>query len=491
MDDRIEQSVEQATAGLKSDPELRLDVSAELRSHLDDTAQTLAAEGVGEVDAVEQALHAFGEPLELAGDLLEANKRRMTLRARVRLALQALLIPAAVLVALYFGYGGFARVVNFTKTFTFYSSTTRLPELPKWRSAQQRTHEERIERDLTRLRSHLVTPEEMRKLWQPYNNTPGSRAVYGYYTSLLNVPRIPRQGEAQSANSEDFERCMRVGKQIDPDNALYSYQLAQAYLASAMISREERVSGDEKGDEILDRQLFEQGVKELQLALAQPTELEYNDAMMHKRLKLLPPPRLTEDYLQRLTIISYEFLPFYSHRRSLARKTLGCARLLIAEGRMEEAKLLLEAWHCMPTQMLQETDTMIEILVATALASMLGEGTADTYDDIGQHDKAVQVRADTERLIAPVEVRKQQRDQWGNARIPTELQKHGSIFSVNYTPVFLGMRPYAADELAPMRYHEQTMVEELSLSVVLLLCALIMVGSMLTQVHWFLKLRSQ
>lgn len=110
MDERITQFVEDVTGGLAADRELRLDVQHELTDHLERTAEAFREEGMDDAASTAQALKVFGAPVEIAGELLEANKRRMHWRALLRLALQAVAIPAAIIVAVLLGYSGLVRI---------------------------------------------------------------------------------------------------------------------------------------------------------------------------------------------------------------------------------------------------------------------------------------------------------------------------------------------------------------------------------------------
>lgn len=84
--------VEQSTVGLKDDPELRLDVRRELRSHVETAVEEHRAAGKTEEQSLTLAAKEFGSPTEIATDLLSANRGRMKLRALARLGIRALLI---------------------------------------------------------------------------------------------------------------------------------------------------------------------------------------------------------------------------------------------------------------------------------------------------------------------------------------------------------------------------------------------------------------
>ena len=113
--ERSEQFLSAATAGLKRDRELQLDVQAELRSHIEERRREAEANGLAADAAEAEAVRAMGPAADLAGDLARANRRRMRLRALVRLAAQWLLAPLAIAVAvLTTDLGGFsaAQAIN-------------------------------------------------------------------------------------------------------------------------------------------------------------------------------------------------------------------------------------------------------------------------------------------------------------------------------------------------------------------------------------------
>ncbi len=100
----------EAAAELKGDRELYLEISSELRTHLEDKAAHFAQAGHDDAESSALAKKSFGSPLDMAAELLDANRGRLRLRALLRLACSALLIPLAIVLALYLGYGRLARV---------------------------------------------------------------------------------------------------------------------------------------------------------------------------------------------------------------------------------------------------------------------------------------------------------------------------------------------------------------------------------------------
>src|SRR4051812_41802593 len=92
--------LDRVTHRLRIDPELRLEVAHELRTHLEDSAAELRAAGRAEEDAVAEAARALGAETELADQLWQANGRRVRIQKIARWGIGATLVPAASIIAI-------------------------------------------------------------------------------------------------------------------------------------------------------------------------------------------------------------------------------------------------------------------------------------------------------------------------------------------------------------------------------------------------------
>ena len=75
--EEVEGYLGRATRGLVPDPELRMKVSHELRTRLEETVLYARATGATAEEAEAHALNAFGAPDELSDELRAGNLRRM------------------------------------------------------------------------------------------------------------------------------------------------------------------------------------------------------------------------------------------------------------------------------------------------------------------------------------------------------------------------------------------------------------------------------
>ncbi|HEX2948270.1 MAG TPA: permease prefix domain 1-containing protein [Armatimonadota bacterium] len=479
MNEQFSQIIDAASSGLRDDPELRLDVRAELGTHLECTAHALQDEGMSKQESIDEAIAQFGSPVELAGELLEANKARMKLRALVRLAVRGLLIPLAVLVALWVGYGGLVRLQqipivfgNIIKDFNLAmpSLTTHfldlgqhpLPALPGQDS--QTYQRERL--------FPTFRADDYPRLLALYHSHPGDKAVYAYMFASLGSPRSDRDAH--------------IGESLDPDNALYNYLLAVKYV---MAGCETRIVHGQVIYTMTNRASLDRGMRELQKGLTKPYVSLYTQEIMRRRLAQLPVPSTLTDYYGRTLIVDAEFYPIFSNIRELARFIPWYTRLLINEGHIKEAKVFLDSWKCIPRQLIRRPTDLLHLLVADTIAKKFGEQTAQIYDEIGEHQAAQQTRDEVRQFHAPIATWKTQ------PSVETQMiGSHGNMLLHTISSLQIGLASggsYIDNDalLLPQRTIGYDLFEEIVLNVFLLIVAACILVLALEQFLIFLNMR--
>ena len=88
-------------AGLKDDPELMLDVKEEIKSHLEDSCESLKHDGKNDDESFDMAVKEFGPSVDIGQDIINANRKRMKFRGIVKLAFRMVIVPLSVILALY------------------------------------------------------------------------------------------------------------------------------------------------------------------------------------------------------------------------------------------------------------------------------------------------------------------------------------------------------------------------------------------------------
>jgi len=485
-DQPFEKLAEQAASGLKGDRELYLDVKQELRSHLEETAEKFAHEGHAEDESAELARKSFGSPLDVAADLLDANKRRMKLRALFRLAFGALIVPVAILLALYLGYGRVARVeatlapmnADLNKYSPFAKPLRTLPFLGVGTARDKRGAD--ILYHLGDAENH---PERVRAYWEAHKQEPDSSIYYAYYALYC-----------KTEDERAYVEAMRLGESLEPENALYNVLLAEWYFKRGMNAKGDGpyAYGVPPRDELLDQRLFDLGIAELRRAAGKPYLRTHQREVAGAKLEAMPRPVLTEDYAADISLLSGERTPQYNRYRSLARKIAGSARILILQGKGAEAEAVMDLWR--PYSLLLWSDSnggLMNALLTRSSSAVMAKAAVGVYDKLGAKPKAQTARLILGKLKALDEARK---ETWQPSReqerqkaqvicehflpAPKPYGQHGSYLAQLLTEPLYGLK-VSDDELRPGRMHEHVLAEEILLQVILAVLTLLMIASIL------------
>jgi len=490
----FDQLAADAAAGLKGDPELFLDVKQELCAHLEDKADALHEQGLSEEESTELARQAFGSPLDVAAELLEANRRKMKLRGLLRLAFGMLIVPLAVALALYVGYGRFAREQAMIAWIN--EGTYRLPTLPLLGMAVAPTTNGASV--VQQLNGAPGNAENIRRYWEAHRRQPNHYIYYAFYALTL-APKA----------ENTYVATMRLGEQLEPNNALYHLLLAEYYLERGIwvyayrMNRKrkppelimdqetfERMKAEHR-DLVLDRRAFNLGMAELRIAARKPYLHEYEMEIVRTQLDSLPRPLLTEDYLEQNSVAASIQFSQLTRQRTLTRSIPACARLLAKEGRTADAIAVMDTWKPLSLLFARDGDTvLIKGLAAYAYATQLAKDGHDVYAALGAQTAAGEAQTLFARL-------KQCKDGWqqGNpgAKFARErlMRQHGSLLSSLLYPVFSGIQPddLRPEELTPGRMHDHVLFEEFTVELVLIILTLALVGTLIQGVIWLHRLR--
>lgn len=490
MDERLTHLVDDVTSGLTDDLELRLDVRAELSTHLERTAQSFQEEGQSEEESIAQAMKVFGSPLDLAGELLDANKRRMKLRALARLAIRALLIPAAFVIALWVGYVNYSqqaeaitvlRLVDGLSGNGFGGVERHEPGLVVVRAIVGALYAFHRPVDDEWFAKYNTTDIPMAKpsLGMPAiaNAHADNTAYWGYFAS-------------SQIDNENLNAIAGHGMRIDPGNALYHYELAVSYLQRAI--EEKRLPSTGAGTYtyiVRDAALFEKGLRELARGMEKPYLRTYRLEIMQERFARLPAPKYYRDYSGRLVLTASELYPELARYRQVAREVPAIAEYLLAHGHREDARIPLLFSQRISEQLASDPDSLIHLLVAQDIAEMGAGQSASIADRIGQHDWAQQLRNWHERFVK-AGIPSLGKDGARPTRPTPEiqrLQESGGVLVYILSSVFLRAGiSISPDDLAPTRALDYWFIERLSVSILLLLLLVALIGTALLWGFWTL-----
>ncbi len=351
-----------------------------------------------------------------------------------------------------------------------------------WQRSQRRHFDFLLKGDTTR----ADTPAQQRAIWEAH---PESRVYFAnYMTYLLQAPIATPEALAH------FEQEITSGEQLDPQNALYHYLLADALITQALEHTDQGPDVDKKTGKwsfpyrIHNRRMFDRAMHEYQVGLSKPYLHGYHLDMVNEQIGALSPCRQAEDHLLKIAIGAQTLLPELARLRTLARVAPFYAKTLIAEGRMPEATPYLDSWLPFTRQITEGSETLIHVLVAAAVANVGAKAAADVYDSAGQHARAqqtltqlAQACASFNAFHAAVGRAKGNDPQW---------MKSAGVMAGILLPVMGNQIPPTAAELAPSRYVEQQAAEEFALACLIVVLCVFMLYALLVAFRWRLLLRN-
>ena len=479
LDETISRFVDDATTGLKDDAELRLDVRAELRSHLEESIAAHEAEGKTRGESLELAQKAFGPVAEVASDLVEANKRRMKLRALTRLALRGILVPASVVMAIVVCSRLVSLHAALGLTGVFSESGLIRGKRSLDRSLDSLSEGQRFLWHGDRTRPSKA--EQQRAIWEA---DPENKVYYGNYICHLISEYRGKDGK----RSLDFVADeLGRGKAIDPDNARFNVLLAGIWLDSACELK--WIRGKDSGDReagpcvlvVKDRELLDRAMREVVEVARKPVYRTYSQEMLEERFRLLPPIRSFEDRMARITWSgSSVLLPDLGILQKVAGTAACYGELLATEGRSEDVGRFLDMWHPLAVNYGQNAFTLIELLICRSIIE-IGRRYARSYQKLGQPDRAREAEKKAERLLMPFE----RYLDW--SRVPPEfemgLERSASLLDQMVLPA-LGSKVVPEIDFGPGRRLEHLLAEQTAVSFYLVVLIGVMLVSLVAALRW-------
>ncbi len=487
--ERIDNFLDQATAGLASDAELQLDVRTELLSHLETAMDSAVGSGMSEPEALDSALASVGPVTDISGDLVAGNRRRLRTWARVRNALRFALVPAAIVFALFtigFPAGQATREVAALGGGSHPASAfvSLLPSVlvrsPKLTPEQELL----LHGDAAR----STTAERERAIWEA---APDNAVYFGNYLTHL-LAETDRPDASPDAISAFIDAC-RQGMAMEPDNARYHYLIGGILLKQACevqsVKIGEHTDDRPRYDYILtinDRARLDEAMAEFRRGAAKPHYRRYGHDMVRERLAVWGQPKSMLAQVRAIHLSCSILLPDLSLYRNGIRAASAYAEVLARQGRNAEAAGVLSWWEPYALHLAEDSFCLIDLLVIKALLSTVEDQYAPVYRDLGDDERADTVAARAAALAAPMTRWDADRKRFNGSREDAEfgqlLRESGSVLIALLLPA-LGHGVDAA-ELAPGRWLEYVMAESAvrSLTSLALIAAIAMAAA--TAARW-------
>ncbi|MFA7231229.1 MAG: permease prefix domain 1-containing protein [Victivallaceae bacterium] len=475
--DKLNQALDLFTEGLRSDPEVRLDIRRELQSHLEEKIAEETIAGHSDEESLELALKTFGSPVEVADDLADANRQRMKFRARMRLLAGTLLIPAVIICAIFslnvgssFNFLGSIFSVGEASTLNKVGKIFSFNIFPRYTPEQQFI----LYGDHTK----KTNAERQKAIWDKFPDN----KIYAanYITSLMG-------SWSYDGKNRDFV-LSEIGRaeRLDPDNALYNYLAAGIMLKAACkeiaLPQKDRKIQTQYRIEIKDRALLEKAMREYLIGVNKKYCSSYTKDLLKQRLQIIGRADSLGGQLEQISVAAGTILPNLSFYRSMSIIMPEYAGFLIKEGKKQEALQYLNTWQQFIRHINSDGDYLIGVLVTAAIARIDMEKLPPLYEKLGMAKTAKKVVKDAELLYAPVK----------------EFKEKVRLFkfkpAVNYgggalTNVLLpGLgREFTNEELAPERHVEYVFCQKITLAVINLLLLIGIIFATGTALYWRLR----
>lgn len=386
---KIDEMVEVATEGLDLDGELRLDVKAELRCHLEDAIDSYSADGKSHEESTSLALKDFGDAPEIAKQLTEANSHRMRFNNLVGILLRRLAVPTAVIMAVLISAGLFVRYNRIVSTYDRLSDMP--PALPMgarwhWQQSCVLPYATPIER-LPAEQAFLFTGDttrgsrssQQRAIWE---KDPEDKVYFANYVSefLADEP---------SWTPERIEQIVETAGRLDPNNSRYDYLRASFLARHAGNVTSTRRPGDwaAAGYTTSNDALLSEAMAAVARGNAKPAYMRYASEMLERRLETLPDARHVEEQAERLMMVSRVNSPDASMLIHLTLATARYAEMLIAEDKSEEAAEILPTWRHAALKLNEDAFTLNDMKAVSAIAALAKAKIAPLYAKAGMAEE--------------------------------------------------------------------------------------------------------
>jgi hypothetical protein len=492
--ERLSHLADEAAAGVAADQEVFLEVRHELATHLEDTVARRVKEGHTPAESEDLAARAFGSAPEVAEALQQANFTRLRWRARARILFAAVIVPIVLVLALYLGYGRFARLMDVLQygiaskaaRVSYYSDSPpmpRLPQVPQVPGFTFQLNESPSSRPMAVM--DPTNPEHLYAYWQAHRSEPGAERYFAcWYALTWPSSRDRSHGEET---------------RIDPNNALYDVLRASDLFSSSLESIEnQNLNATE--DKVKDRSGMDRAIAALHAAVRKPYLRTDEYPLMREYLAAQSAPALTEDYLLlRQERVGSLLFPVYERYHALSGSIPGAVRILIKEGKYDEAEALLDIWK--PYARLFITDPDPTQRENTVIADEEGEWCAytfakaarDWYPALGRPHKAADARKVFLAIRALVDNQSDrsaaiQSELFGYPPQKQLLLRDGPAIFVVKKDYVLPFSYYSSYDLRPARMHEHVMAEEMATQVAIVLLTLALLANLLRgALAWFME----
>ncbi len=468
--------ISRATRQLDVDPELQMDVAAELLAHLEDSTEEFMRGGMDADEASASAVKALGDPDELAGQLFAANRRRMKLRGIFRWSARVALVPAAIAVVVFL-------VVNLVGTTDWLLISD--PEMLCGMNVGNLVSDDMSADDKFVLLGDPAAGTPLEGAKSISDRWPDNPVYYGNYAIYALSAAFSRERGYSAGPAPDPTVVLDRGMRLDTDNSFYDYYKGALLILDSSKYEEnpeltyvmQSKDGERKADTYLtnvtDEEKFHSGLDAIRRGISKPEFAIRTLDMAEVRLALLPKPQRFRDVMGQMALQVSTILPPLSQFRNGAMAICGRAVALAKQGDRDGAIELLNIADAMALRMGAQCRFIITLLNSLAIRNMVLGHAQCVYATLGLEAEADEAAARRKKMQEKYLALWSQRTRH-EAENKTLLTRGGVFWSV----MLAGFIDSDKFDFEPMRTAEHAVARELALVVLLsvLVCILLILG---------------
>ncbi len=268
----------------------------------------------------------------------------------------------------------------------------------------------------------------------------------------------------------------------------YLYLRADRLLAQGATVETIDLGKDERGDNhsdyrlvVRDRAMLDRAMAEFLAGTRKPVLRRYSSDMLRERLAIMGQPQSLFEQMQECALAEAAHTDFRAHR-DLMRAAIAYARLLIQEGRPDEARPFIDFWQPLAVQTADDAFILVDVFCAAA-AVRIGQDIATAlYHEIGDAAAEARTRHVATTLYAPVVAYYARRK--AHAATGEDLMgiRYGGFRSAMFVPVL--DEPMTVKELETDRLLTYAMLDRTACNVANLLLFGIMIAALMVTLRW-------
>ena len=486
--------VDRVTRRLSKDPELRLEVGRELKSHLEDTLAEYIQAGEDQAVSQQSAIATLGDEGALAELLWQANQHRIRTRKLTKWAIRLVLLPAAFLAVLFYLPANPGRTFQMMQIAFNRTNVPWINDISQWIMHSASSLSSSIGTDRPELAGYIDPMGEVTgdNKFTLYPCRTGSKAALDHAKALLDqfnqYPQLPvyyanyivqlaytisaRTNFSRILNNRRLDiqlvAALDHGEQIESDNAFYNYMKAFVFQnASSEIEEIDQNAGDTWV--ISEPDLFNVSLDELRLGLVKPYVRSYGTDLYRMQMDRLLPSQTLEEYIARQVRAVDAGLPGLDYFLYLGSNLCSYSRYLARSGAHEEAIKLSRQVELMGLKLgTGPRKGVIELLVADAIRRQAVLTQAWLYDKSAKPMEAGYYRVKHKRLEQVFQ------NLLADSMDISRLQQGGLFIRACAPTLIIGLK-----DLSPYRKVEYVLMDQAAVAYLVMLLLLMLTWSII------------